>query len=84
MQSEMSCLFETCAVAVMRKGKAMTREDRFKAIQEMNEVIERAERACQTYELIRMEMMATLAQAKALHKQLIAKKAELEKSLSNG
>jgi hypothetical protein len=69
MQSEMSCLFETCAVAVMRKGKAMTREDRFKAIQEMNEV---------------MEMMATLAQAKALHKQLIAKKAELEKSLSNG
>ena len=62
----------------------MTREDRFKAIQEMNEVIERAERACQTYELIRMEMMATLAQAKALHKQLIAKKAELEKSLSNG
>jgi hypothetical protein len=29
-------------------------------------------------------MMATLAQAKALHKQLIAKKAELEKALSNG
>jgi hypothetical protein len=28
-----------------------------------------------------MEMMATLARAKAIHKQLIAKKAELEKHL---
>ena len=62
----------------------MTREERLKAIQEMDEVIERAERACQSYELTQMEMMATLARAKALHKQLIAKKAELEKALSSG
>jgi hypothetical protein len=54
----------------------MTREERLKAIQEMDKVIERAERACQSYELIQMEMMATLARAKAIHKQLIAKKAE--------
>jgi hypothetical protein len=47
----------------------------------MDEVIERAERACQSYELIQMEMMATLARAKAIHKQLIAKKAELEEQL---
>ena len=59
----------------------MTREERIKAIQEMDEVIERAERACQSYELIQMDMMATLARAKAIHKQLIAKKAELEKQL---
>jgi len=39
----------------------MTREERLKAIREMDEVIERAERACQSYELIQMEMMATLA-----------------------
>jgi hypothetical protein len=43
--------------------------------------LERAERACQSYELIQMEMMATLARAKAIHKQLIAKKAELEEQL---
>ena len=59
----------------------MTREERLKAIHEMDEVIERAERACQSYELIQMEMMATLARAKAIHKQLIAKKAELEEQL---
>ena len=52
----------------------MTREQRLKAIQEMDEIIERAERACRSYELIQMEMMATLARAKAIHKQLIAKK----------
>jgi hypothetical protein len=63
------------------KGKMMTREQRFKAIEEMDAVIERAERACQKYELIRMEMMAALARAKALHKQLIEKRAELEKEL---
>ena len=40
-----------------------------------------AERACQSYELIQMEMMAALARARAIHKQLIAKKAELEKQL---
>jgi hypothetical protein len=61
----------------------MTHEQRLNAIQEMDVVIERAEYACQTYELIHMEMMATLARAKALHKQLMAKKAELEKALSN-
>jgi hypothetical protein len=31
-----------------------------------------------------MEMMAMLARAKAIHKQLIAKKAELEKQLESG
>jgi protein-arginine kinase len=59
----------------------MTREERLKAIQGMDEVIERAERACQSYELIQMEMMATLARAKAIHKHLIAKKTELEEQL---
>ena len=59
----------------------MMQEERLKAIQEMDAVIERAERACQTYELIHMEMMAALARAKTLRKQLIAKKAELEKQL---
>jgi hypothetical protein len=57
----------------------MTREERLKAIQEMDAVIERAERACLSFELIQMEMMAALARTKAIHKQLIAKKAELEK-----
>jgi hypothetical protein len=47
----------------------MTREERLKAIHEMDDVIERAERACQSYELIQMEMMATMARAKAIHKQ---------------
>jgi hypothetical protein len=65
----------------MPKGKLMTREERFKAIQEMDAIIERAERTCKTYELIQMEMMAALARAKALHKQLIVKRAELEKGL---
>jgi hypothetical protein len=60
----------------------MTREERLKAIQKMDAVIERSERACQSYELIQMEMMAALAQAKAIHKQLIAKKAELERELA--
>jgi hypothetical protein len=56
----------------------MTREERLKAVQEMDAVIERAERACQSYELIQMEM----ARAKAIHKQLIAKRAELEKQFA--
>jgi len=59
----------------------MTREEKLKAIQDMDAVIERAERACQSYELMHMEMMATLARAKAIHKQLVAKKAELEREL---
>jgi len=59
----------------------MTRKERLIAIQEMDAVIEHAERACQSYELIQMEMMAALARAKAIHKQLVAKKAELEREL---
>ena len=59
----------------------MTREERLKAIAEMDAVIERAEHTCRTYELIQMEMMAASARAKALHKQLIAKRAELEEAL---
>jgi hypothetical protein len=62
----------------------MTREERLKAIQDMDAVIEHAERACQSYELMHMEMMATLARAKAIHRELIAKKAELEKALGSG
>jgi hypothetical protein len=60
----------------------MTREERLKSIQDMDVVIERMESTCQSYELIQMEMMANYARAKALHKQLIAKKAELENELS--
>jgi hypothetical protein len=45
----------------------MTRKERLKAVQEMDAVIERAEHACQSYELIQMEMMAALARAKAIH-----------------
>ena len=56
----------------------MTREDKLKAVQEMDLAIERAEHACQSYELIQMEMMAALARARAIHRQLIAKKAELQ------
>jgi hypothetical protein len=59
----------------------MTREERLEAIREMDAVIERAEQACQSYELIHMEMMAAVARTKAIHKQLIAKKMELEKEL---
>ena len=59
----------------------MTREERLKAVQEMDAIIERAERACQSYQLSQMEMMAALARAKAIHKQLIAKKAELQREL---
>ena len=59
----------------------MTREERLKAISEMDAIIERAEHSCQTYELIHMEMMAALARAKALHKQLIAKRVELQDAL---
>ena len=59
----------------------MTREERTKAVQEMDAIIERAERACQSYQLSQMEMMAALARAKAIRKQLIAKKAELQREL---
>jgi hypothetical protein len=59
----------------------MTREERIKAVQEMDATIERAERACQSYQLSQMEMMAALARAKAIHKQLVAKKVELQREL---
>jgi len=60
----------------------MTLEEKINSLEKMDAVIERAERAVQSYELIHMEMMSALAQAKAVHKQLIAKKAELEKQLA--
>jgi hypothetical protein len=50
----------------------------------MDEIIERAEGACQSYELMHMEMMAALARAKALHRQLVAKKQELQRELRVG
>jgi hypothetical protein len=59
----------------------MTRDEKLKAIQDMDSAIERAEQACQTYELMQMEMLATLARARAIHKQLIAKKVELQRKL---
>jgi hypothetical protein len=59
----------------------MTREERTKVVQEMDAIIERAERACQSCQLSQMEMMAALARAKAIHKQLIVKKAELQREL---
>jgi prefoldin subunit 5 len=59
----------------------MTRQERVKVLRDMDAVIERTERACQEYELIQMEMMAALARAKAIHKQLLAKKAELVREL---
>jgi hypothetical protein len=59
----------------------MTRDERVKALRDMDTVIERTERTCQEYELIQMEMMAATARAKALHKQLLAKKAELQRVL---
>ena len=59
----------------------MTQDEKLKAIQEMDSVIERAERACQSYELIQMEMMTAVARAKAIYRQLITEKAELVKEL---
>jgi hypothetical protein len=59
----------------------MTWDEKVKALRGMDAVIERTERACKDYELIQMEMMAALARAKAIHRQLLAKKAELERAL---
>jgi prefoldin subunit 5 len=59
----------------------MTRDEKAKALRDMDAVIERTERTCQEYELIQMEMMAALARVKAIHKQLLAKKAELVREL---
>jgi len=39
----------------------MTRDEKAKALRDMDAVIERTERTCQEYELIQMEMMAALA-----------------------
>ena len=55
----------------------MTREEKDNALREMDALIERTEQTCQEYQLIQMEMMAALARAKAIHKQLLAKKAEM-------
>ena len=52
MQSEMSCHFE--------RMRRLSCYERLKAIAEMDAVIERAEHACQAYELTQMEMMAAL------------------------
>ena len=59
----------------------MTRDEKLRAVQEMDVLIERAENLCQSYELAQMEVMATVARAKAIYKQLIAKKVELERCL---
>jgi hypothetical protein len=62
----------------------MTPEQRAEALREMDALIERTEQTCQEYELIQMEMLAAVARAKALHKQLLAKKAELKRVLGSG
>ncbi len=62
----------------------MTPEQRAEALREMDALIERTEQTCQEYELIQMEMLAAVARAKALHKQLLAKKAELLRVLGSG
>ena len=59
----------------------MTQEEKDKALREMDAILERTERTCEEYQLIQMEMMAALARAKAIHKQLLAKKAEMEREL---
>jgi hypothetical protein len=55
----------------------MMQDYKAKALQEMDDLIEQTERACQHYELIQMEMLAAVARAKAIHRRLIAKKVEL-------
>ena len=62
----------------------MTRAEKLKALQEIDYLIEHAGSLCASYELAQMEMMATVAQAKAMYKQLIAKKAELEELFDQG
>jgi len=59
----------------------MTREDKLRALREMDAVIERAGEMCRSYELAQMEMMATLARVKAIYRQMFARKAELKKLL---
>jgi len=57
----------------------MTRAEKLKALQNMDRLIEHAGSLCASYELAQMEIMATVAKAKATYKKLVAKKAELEK-----
>ena len=57
----------------------MTRAEKLKALQKMDYLIERAGSLCASYELAQMEIMVTVAKAKATYKKLVAKKAELEK-----
>jgi hypothetical protein len=59
----------------------MTQAEKLKSLQEMDALIERAGEVCQSCELAQMEIMATVARAKAIYKQLIAKKAELKRRL---
>jgi hypothetical protein len=57
----------------------MTPEEKRRAVQDMDALIERAGTLLQSYELAQMEIMATVARAKAMYNQLISKKAELER-----
>lgn len=59
----------------------MTHQEKLRAVQKMDALIEHAGNLCHSYELAQMEMMATVAQAKAIYKQLLAKKAALEREL---
>jgi hypothetical protein len=62
----------------------MTPEQRAEALREMDALIERTEQTCQEYALIQMEMLAAVARAKALHKQLLAKRADLQRVPGTG
>jgi hypothetical protein len=66
-------------VGSLTREPIMTRAEKLKALQEMDRLIEHADNLCTSYELAQMEMMTTVAQAKAMYKQLIAKKVEPEK-----
>jgi hypothetical protein len=59
----------------------MIPEEKRRAVEHMDVAIERAGAVLQSYELAQMEIMATVARAKAIYKRLITKKAELEKLL---
>jgi hypothetical protein len=59
----------------------MTPEERRRAFQDMDALIEHAGALCQSYELAQMDIMVTVARAKAIYKQVIAKRAELERAV---
>ena len=61
-------------------GRLLAKRLRFHFV-DMDALIERAEHLCAGYELAQMEIMATVARAKGALRQLIAKKAELQRSL---